>query len=191
MAQTLLRLGRWRIEGRVPDTGRYVLIAAPHTSNWDFLWTMSTAIALGVKINWMAKHTIFKPVIGPLFKRWGGLPIQRDKSINRVAAIAEQLAKAKSMVVLVPPEGTRSYAEYWRSGFYHIARTAKVPIVPGFLDYGKRRVGFGPIIPVTGDMRLDMDRLRAFYADKIGKFPEKMGPIRLREEDMVESVGGL
>jgi 1-acyl-sn-glycerol-3-phosphate acyltransferase len=178
----LLKVGGWRIEGDIPATGAYVLIAAPHTSNWDFVWTMAIAVVLRVKLRWMGKHTLFKPLVGPLFKRWGGIPIHRHEAANRVVLMAAELRAAQSMVLLVPAEGTRGRAEYWKSGFYRIASAAGVPIVLGFLDYGARRGGFGPTLIPSGDVRVDMATIRAFYSGCSGKYPEKAGPIRLREE---------
>ena len=177
-----MRAGGWQIAGDIPSSGRYVLIAAPHTSNWDFVWTMATAIVLEVRLSWFAKHSIFKPGVGWFFRRWGGIPIQRQEVADRVSFMAERLKAADSMVLLVAAEGTRSQAPHWKSGFYHIARKAGVPIVLGFLDYRRRRVGFGPAVQTSGDVRADMDQIRAFYADISGKFPDKAGPIRLREE---------
>lgn len=178
----MLKAGGWRIEGDIPATGAYVLIAAPHTSNWDFIWTMSIAIVLRVRLNWMGKHTLFKPLIGPLFKRWGGIPIRRHESANRVELMAEALRSAESMVLLVPAEGTRSYAEFWKSGFYRIASAAGVPIVLGFLDYEGHRGGFGPTVVPSADVRQDMQLIRDFYSGCAGKYPEKAGPVRLKEE---------
>jgi 1-acyl-sn-glycerol-3-phosphate acyltransferase len=183
LARNLLRLGGWQIVGEIPASGRYVLIAAPHTSNWDFVWTMAAAIELRVKLNWFAKHSLFKPVIGPLFKRWGGIPIARHEAADRVSFMAQKLREAESMVLLVAAEGTRSLAPYWKSGFYHIARQADVPIVLGFLDYARKRVGFGPAVETSTDVRADMDQIRNFYRDIDGKYPAKAGPIRLRDEE--------
>lgn len=159
-----------------------MLIAAPHTSNWDFIWTMAAAIVLRVRLNWFAKHSLFKPLIGPLFRRWGGIPIQRQEAADRVTFMAQQLQAAESMVLLVAAEGTRASAPYWKSGFYHIAREAGVPIVLGYLDYGRKTVGFGPSIDTSDDVRADMDRVRAFYADITGRYPDQAGPVRLRDE---------
>jgi 1-acyl-sn-glycerol-3-phosphate acyltransferase len=178
----LLKVGGWRISGDIPSTGAYVLIAAPHTSNWDFVWTMAMAIVLRVRLNWMGKHTLFIPLIGPLLERWGGIPIRRHESGNRVALMAAQLCATEDMVLLVPAEGTRSRAEYWKSGFYRIASTAGVPIVLGFLDYARRRGGFGTTVRPSGDVRVDMATIRTFYAGCAGKYPQLSGPIRLREE---------
>jgi 1-acyl-sn-glycerol-3-phosphate acyltransferase len=192
LARALLKLGGWQLEGEVPDTGAYVLIAAPHTSNWDFVWTMSAAAALGVKLNWMGKHTLFKPLVGSLFKLSGGIPIRRDEAGNRVTLIAQQLREASAMVLLVPAEGTRSRTDYWKSGFYHIAGAADVPIVLGFLDYAGRRVGFGPTLLPSGDLGRDMNTIRGFYSDCVGKYPEKSGPIRLKEEsESTDQTGAI
>jgi 1-acyl-sn-glycerol-3-phosphate acyltransferase len=185
-----LRLGGWQIAGEIPSSRRYVLIAAPHTSNWDFVWTMAAAIVLQVKLNWFAKHSLFKPGIGLLFQRWGGIPIARHEAADRVSFMAKKLRTAESMVVLVAAEGTRSLAPYWKSGFYHIARQAEVPIVLGFLDYAGKRVGFGPAVETSADVCADMDKVRDFYSGIKGKYPAKAGPIRLREEERREAAGG-
>jgi 1-acyl-sn-glycerol-3-phosphate acyltransferase len=178
----LLRVAGWRIEGQVPTAPKYVLIAAPHTSNWDFVWAMSMAVVLRVKLNWFAKHTLFKPMVGALFRRWGGIPIRRDERANRVEVITEQLRLADSMVVLIPAEGTRSYTEHWKSGFYHIAQAARVPIVLGYLDYAERRGGFGPLLMPGGELVGDMQQIRSFYSALAGKYPADVGPVRLKEE---------
>jgi len=143
---------------------------------------MATAIVLRVRLSWFAKESLFKPGIGWLFRRWGGIPIRRTEVANRVQVMAQRLHAAKSMVLLVSAEGTRSRADYWKSGFYHIAREANVPVVLGFLNYATRQVGFGPSITPTSSMQQDMDRIRAFYAEVHARYPELAGPVRLRGE---------
>jgi 1-acyl-sn-glycerol-3-phosphate acyltransferase len=96
--------------------------------------------------------------------------------------MARAFAESESLALVVPAEGTRSYVAHWKSGFYHIARTAKVPIVLGYLDYAHRRGGFGPALHTTGDIRSDMDEIRDFYADKVGRHPDQFGEVRLKEE---------
>jgi 1-acyl-sn-glycerol-3-phosphate acyltransferase len=110
--------------------------------------------------------------------------VNRSRSTNMVDQMIEQFRTRESLVLAIPPEGTRSRAEHWRSGFYRIAVGAKVPVVPGYLDFARKRAGLGPPIDMTGDVRIDMDRIRAFYAEKNpqGRIPSKVGPIRLREE---------
>ncbi|KZX58762.1 acyltransferase [Halioglobus sp. HI00S01] len=186
IARKLLAWMGWSLEGAKPVHERYVLIAAPHTSNWDFPLMLLFAAAFDIKIQWMAKHSLFRPPMGWVMRGLGGLPINRKSSNGVVCAMAEALTKARELVLVVPSEGTRDRVEYWKSGFYHIARQANVPIVPSMLDFGRKRGGFGAGIMPTGDVKLDMDYFRDFYAEAKGKFPEKMGPIRLREEDPVE-----
>ena len=178
----------WRAEGDTPEPKKYVLIAAPHRSNWDFPFTLALAWALDVKMRWLGKHTLFEGPLGGFLKSVGGVPVIRHERRNMVDQMADLFAEHDELALVVPAEGTRSRRPYWKSGFYHIASKAGVPIVPGFLDYARKRGGFGePIVP-SGDLKADMDRIRAFYADKVGKFPAKFGPVRLREELPVEPV---
>ncbi|QFU76355.1 acyltransferase [Halioglobus maricola] len=185
IARKLLAWMGWTLEGARPVHERYVLIAAPHTSNWDFPMMLLFAAAFDIKIQWMAKDSLFNPFTGWLMRALGGLPIDRKSSNGIVGSMAQTLVKAKELVLVVPAEGTRERVEYWKSGFYHIARQANVPIVPSVLDFGRKRGGFGAGIMPTGNVKLDMDYFRDVYAGASGKFPDKFGPIRLREEDPV------
>lgn len=181
----------WKPEGSLPDDPRYVLIAAPHTSNWDFFFFL--AISWGhykVQPNWMGKAELFKGWRGPIMRALGGVSVQRDRRNNLVQQLAEKFAQAQKLILTVPAEGTRGKRDYWKSGFYRIAEGAKVPIVPGFLDYARRRGGFGPSFVPSGDVHADMDRLRAFYKDIKGKFPEKFTLPRLPEEDGLAAGAG-
>ncbi len=183
LARALLRLGGWSLETGVPDGRRYVLIAAPHTSNWDFIWLLALAWSVDVDLRWMGKASLFIWPLGPLFRALGGIAIQRDRRTNMVDGTVAAFAQGGDLVVTVPPEATRSHSHYWRSGFYHIARLAKVPLVLGYLDYARRRGGLGPRLDPTGDVVADMNIIRAFYADKQGRYPALFGVPRLREED--------
>ena len=183
LGQAALRLSGWAFEGSVPTASRYVLIAAPHTSNWDFVYMMAMAWAIGIRIHWMGKASLFSFPFGPLLRAMGGLPIRRDRPGKLVEQSVEKFSQATALVLTVPAEGTRSKASTWRSGFYHIARLAEVPIVLGYLDYRRKRGGLGPALYTSGDVRLDMDRIRAFYADKTGRHPSKFTTPRLAEED--------
>lgn len=178
----------WREEGEPPRIPKYVLIAAPHTSNWDFPFTLALSWVTGVRIRWMGKHTLFEGPAGIFFRAVGGVPVVRHEKRNMVQQMIDLLRSEDELVLLVPAEGTRSRRTHWKSGFYHIARGAGVPVVPGYLDYARKRGGFGEPIELTGDVRADMDRIRAFYADKMGKYPEKFTPPRLREEDEAEAA---
>jgi 1-acyl-sn-glycerol-3-phosphate acyltransferase len=182
LARWLLRITGWQLDGARPEFNRYVLIAAPHTSNWDLPLMLLFAAAFDIKVTWMAKHNLFFPPVGWIMRAMGGLPIVRHQSGNVVDAMAESFSTAAGLVLVVPTEGTRKRTEYWKSGFYHIARQAKVPIVPSFLDFGRKRGGFGPPLLTTGDVKVDMQYFRDFYHDMKGKFPDQVGPVRLKEE---------
>lgn len=183
LARWMLHLAGWGLAGGRPDCDRYVLIAAPHTSNWDFPLMLLFAAAFDIRITWMAKHSLFFPPLGWVMRAMGGLPITRHKNQNMVASMVSAFARAPQRVLVVPVESTRSRAEYWKSGFYRIAEQAQVPIVASFLDFGSKTGGFGPPLAVTGNLRADMQCLRDFYAGMQGKFPDQFGPVRLREED--------
>ena len=166
-----LKLAGWRIEGTLPETARKcVLIAAPHTSNWDLPYTLMTAFVLRLNVYWMGKASIFRPPFGPLMRWLGGIAVQRDQSNNLVAGSAAALKAAQGSVqLIVPPEGTRSKTTQWRTGFYYIALGAEVPILLAFMDYTHRRAGLGPVFQPTGDIDRDMLDIKAFYAPFRGK----------------------
>jgi len=182
IGRSWLRAFGWREEGERPNATTFVLIAAPHTTNWDLPFTLALSYVYDVPIRWAGKHSLFKPPFGPFMRLLGGVPIVRHERQNRVEQLAALFQQHEDLVLTVPAEGTRSRTEHWKSGFYHIAFTAKVPIVCGYLDYARKRGGFGLTFVPTGDIKTDMDRIRAFYEGKQGKFPEKFGPVRLRDE---------
>ncbi len=182
VANAFLRLCGWAFEGGLPRARKYVLIAAPHTSNWDFVYMLAMAWSQGVRLRWMGKASIFRPPFGRVMRSLGGIAIRRDLRSNAVEQSAARFAEHDEFVLAVPAEGTRRSAPAWRSGFYHIARLADVPIVLGYLDYARRRGGAGPEIRPSGDVVADMDRIRAFYADKVGRYPDRFTPPRLVDE---------
>ena len=181
IGRAYLKLFGWEEEGEPPQPP-YVLIAAPHTTNWDLPHMIALSFVFDVPIRWAGKHSLFKAPFGPFMRALGGIAIRRDRNENRVQQLANLFNEYENLVLTVPTEGTRSRVEHWKSGFYYIAKAAEVPIVCGFLDYEKRRGGFGFTLVPTDSVKADMDRLREFYEDKVGKFPEKYGPVRLREE---------
>lgn len=182
IGKTYLRLFGWETEGGRPVESQFVLIAAPHTSNWDLPHMMAMAWAYELKISWMGKHVLFRRPYGWFFRWLGGIPIHRETRNNRVKQMAQEFTHRDPFVLIVPAEGTRSYTPHWKSGFYHIAKNANVPIVMGYLDFARKRGGFGPGLLPSDDIGSDMDQIRAFYADKKGKRPELFGPVRLKEE---------
>jgi 1-acyl-sn-glycerol-3-phosphate acyltransferase len=182
LARAFLRLTGWKPEGTRPTAPRFVLIAAPHTSNWDLAYLLALAVVFDVRVSWMGKHSLFRPPLGWLMRGVGGIPVVRHRRGNLVLEAAKTFETASELALVVPAEGTRGFVPHWKSGFYHIARTARVPIVLGYLDYARRRGGFGPALEPSGDVRRDMDRIRTFYADKVGRYPDRFGPVRLQEE---------
>jgi 1-acyl-sn-glycerol-3-phosphate acyltransferase len=166
-----LKLTGWRIDGRLPaEARRSVLIAAPHTSNWDLPYTLMVAFALDLNVYWMGKQSIFKPPFRGLMRWLGGIPVNREQSTNLVAASAAALQGAQGpLQLIVPPEGTRSKTRYWKTGFYYIALGAGVPIVMAYMDYANKRSGLGPIFVPTGDVEADMASIKAFYAPFKGR----------------------
>ncbi len=183
VARSFLGITGWTPDGVRPEPRKFVLIAAPHTSNWDFIYLIAFAWYFDVQISWMGKDTLFKWPFEGFMRALGGVPVRRDKRENKVVAMASTFDDQEDLGLVVPAEGTRGHVEYWKSGFYHIATTARVPIVMSYLDYTKKTGGFGPGFSPSGDVRKDMDRIRTFYEGREGKFPALFGRIRLREED--------
>ena len=166
-----LQLAGWKVEGALPDNARKsVLIAAPHTSNWDLPNTLMAAFALRLHIYWMGKASLFRFPFGALMRWLGGIAVVREKSSNLVAASAQAIVDADGPVQLVvPPEGTRGKTRHWKTGFYFIAQQAQVPIVLAYMDYHRKVSGLGPIFRPTGDVDADMAVIKAFYAPIKGR----------------------
>ena len=172
LGRSILSAMGWRIEGRVPNLPRLVVIAVPHTSAWDFLVGMAGMFALGIRISWLGKHTLFRPPLGGLMRWLGGIAVDRRTSGGLVDKTAALFNRRDKLILGLAPEGTRKKVDTWRSGFYHIAYRAGVPIVPVALDYGTRTLRIGsPLVP-SGDYEADLPRLRAFFEGVVGKRPE-------------------
>jgi 1-acyl-sn-glycerol-3-phosphate acyltransferase len=168
-----LRLAGWKIEGRL-EVDKCVLIAAPHTSNWDLPLTLMTAFVLDLRLHWLGKHTIFKFPFGPLMRWLGGIAVHRHQSNNLVANSAQALREFNGKVqLIIPPEGTRDKVTTWKTGFYWIAQQAGVPIQLAYMDYANKRAGLGPLVHPTGDIEADMVAIKAFYAPFMGKYAHK------------------
>ena len=161
---------------------KMVIIFAPHTSNWDFMIGIGAILATGLKIRWFGKKVLFEGPQRSLLRRLGGIPVDRTKSRDTVTYFADAFAANDEFILALSPEGTRKRTDYWKSGFYHIARAAGVPIALSFFDYNKREVGIGKVIKASGNIKEDMDIIREFYKDKRGQKPEQMGPMRLKSE---------
>ncbi len=185
LAQALLRLLGWQVSMQSPPPPRFVLVAAPHTSNWDFLLFLLAMSALDLRIHWVGKHTLFRGPFGRLMEALGGVPVDRRAKGDFVAQMVAAFKQREDMALAIAPEGTRSAAPYWRSGFYYIALGAGVPLGLGFLDYGRKEGGIGPFIIPGGDPEVDMAMIREFYGEMKGKHPENQGDIRLRPQPLL------
>ena len=171
VSRATLRLTGWTIEGSLPaHAAKSVLIAAPHTSNWDLPYTLMLAFSLHLRVYWMGKQSLFRAPFGGVMRWLGGIPVNREQSSNLVASSAQAMRAAKGpMQLIVPPEGTRGKTRHWKTGFYFIAQEAGVPIVLAFVDYGRKVGGLGPVFEPTGDLDADMATIKALYAPIKGK----------------------
>jgi len=175
LSKHLLRLLGWTLTGSMPaNTPKSVVIAAPHTSNWDFPYTLMVAFAMGLNIQWMGKKQLFRWPFHHLMRWLGGIPVDRSQSTNLVAAsVNTLLASPHELHLVVPPEGTRSQSRHWKTGFYYIALGAQVPIVLGYMDFAQKKSGLGPALVPTSDIEADMAQIKAFYAPFKGKNPNQ------------------
>lgn len=179
LARLILRLGGWTAVGEAPAAARAVIIAAPHTSNWDAFWGLTYKVAKGLDVRFFAKHTLFWFPLGQLLTALGAIPLDRGHAGGAVRQAVDAFARRDAFYFGLAPEGTRSRAPHWKSGFYRIATEADVPVVLGFFDYGERRLGIGPTVRLTGDRDADMARIAEFYAGVTGRRPENATPVRL------------
>lgn len=172
----------WQKAGQVPRAKNIVIIAAPHTANWDFIFLLAAAYSFGISVNWLGKDSLFRSPLGPILRYLGGVPVDRSKRNNLVQSLSAQIEHGSGIALVIPPSGTRRKTEHWKSGFYRIAEAAQIPLVCGYLDYQKKEAGLGPAF-LPSDLSRDMDRIREFYEPIVGKYPENKSRIRLREED--------
>ena len=161
------------MEGQLPLIPKFVLVGAPHTSNWDLPFTLLMAFAFKARIHWMGKIAIFRRPFKGFFQWLGGIPVKRSQSDNLVEQSIQQFRRNEQLILTIAPAGTRKQVIRWKSGFYHIACGANVPIVLGFLDYRRKVGGFGPLVHPTGDITTDMATIRAFYDGVTGKKPAR------------------
>ncbi|MBI4956016.1 MAG: 1-acyl-sn-glycerol-3-phosphate acyltransferase [Myxococcales bacterium] len=169
----------WQVEGGKPAARKAVVVAAPHTSNWDFPFTMAIAWSIGLDIAWLGKDTMFRWPVAGIFRAWGGIPVDRRAKHDLVAQVADQLRAADDLYVILSPEGSRRHVDRWKTGFYHIAVAADVPVILGFLDYGTKRGGLGTMFEPSGDLAADAAAIRAFYQGKQGKLAHKFAGVKL------------
>ena len=163
----------WKAVGEIPkEIKKYVIIAAPHTSNWDFFYARLFFIMKDIPLRFFIKQEWYFFPFNYLFKTLGGIPVNRSQKENLTKEVAKYFDNHQELAILIPPEGTRKYNPNWKKGFYYVAQNAKVPIVLGYIDYEKKIGGFGPVFYPTGDLDKDMLEIKSFYKGIKGRFPE-------------------
>jgi 1-acyl-sn-glycerol-3-phosphate acyltransferase len=176
LGRAVLRAWGWHLQVRVPDEPKLVVIAAPHTSNWDFVFGLAAVLALDLELHWFGKHTIFSGPWGGLFRALGGIAIDRSAAGGVVQQTVRTFAEREQLIIGLAPEGTRSRGTQWKRGFYHLAHSAGVPIVAAYIDYRHKVIGTGPVLRATGDWQRDVAPLAAFYAPAMAKKPGNFTP---------------
>jgi 1-acyl-sn-glycerol-3-phosphate acyltransferase len=172
----LLKLSGWKVVNVAPATGSYLIIAAPHTSNWDFPIGIAIAFHLRLKVYFIGKHTLFEGVLGPVMRWLGGIPLNREASKNFVDASIETYANNNNLIFAIAPEGTRASVSRWKTGFYHMAKGANVPLALAFFDYATRTGGIGKMFNTTESMAADMQTIADYYRPMTGKNPSNYNP---------------
>lgn len=183
LSSLILRILGWKVQAQLPELKKYVLIGAPHTSNWDFVFTMLGLTSIGLRFNWVMKHSLFFWPLGSFFRAIGGIPVDRTRGTAFLKRIIELFHEREELVLAISPEGTRGRTEYWKTGFYMLALKAQVPVVMGAIDYAEKEITVGRILHPSGDIVQDMELIAKFYRDKTGRHPELQGPVTLKTKE--------
>jgi 1-acyl-sn-glycerol-3-phosphate acyltransferase len=183
IARIFWTFSRWKLVTEPAPSRPTLLIGAPHTSNWDFVLMLAIAWKLGVDFRWLGKKSLFAGWRGPIMRALGGIPVDRADASRVVDEIVARIRAGEVFSLVVTPDGTRGGNTRWKSGFYRIARDTDMPVTLGYVDRTTMTTGLGPTLSLTGDIPADMDRIRAFYADKAGFHPERRVEPRLSAED--------
>jgi 1-acyl-sn-glycerol-3-phosphate acyltransferase len=173
LARILMRLAGWRIDGNLPDLPKFVLIGAPHTSNWDFLLFLGVIFSLRANVRFMGKAELFRFPIGWFFRYCGGVPVDRKKSTGLVEQMVKACNEAEKFILVIAPEGTRHQVTEWKRGFYHIAKSAGIPIVMGIVDGKHKTVHLGQVFQPTGDMEADLKAIQSVFEGVTGIKPRR------------------
>lgn len=169
LGRSVLRLGGWQMVGDFPAQKKLVIIAAPHSSGWDAIWGLAAKLAMGLQLVFMGKQELFRGPQGWILRRMGAVPVDRARAHGVVDQIVARFAQSDTMWFVLAPEGTRRRVEHWKSGFWHIARDAGVPVLCAYFDYPSRTIGIGDVFEMTADLKGDMARIRAYYRPFVGK----------------------
>lgn len=179
LALRMLQLFGWRVRYRPLPGPHGVAIVYPHTSNWDFVIGLLGKWALGLPFRWLGKESLFTGPWAGIMRAWGGVAVERGAATGATQRLAEKINAADWFWLALAPEGTRSYKPQWRSGFYHLALAARVPLVLVYFDYGRKELGVVDVVHLTGDQEADMAAIAAAYAGRTGYRPELACPIVL------------
>jgi len=173
ISNSTMHLFGWKVEGTLPDLPKYVIIGAPHTSNWDFLLFLGVIFRLKVKARYMGKAELFRSLFGWFFYYCGGVPVERTKSQGLVEQMVEACEKAKQFILVIAPEGTRHGVKEWKRGFYHIAKGAGMPIVMAKVNGRQKTIHVGQVFHPTEDMETDMKSIQDAFKGIVGVHPQK------------------
>jgi len=183
LAFLILRLGGWTAIGGTPDVPKAVIIAAPHTSNWDGFWALTYKVAVGLDIHFFAKQSLFWFPLGILLRGVGGVPLDRGRARSAVDQAVAMFEAEDSFYFGLSPEGTRARRDGWKSGFYRIAKAANVPVYLGMLDFKNRRIGIAERLDLSDNMEADLESCARFYKGITGRWPDKATPVRFAKSE--------
>jgi len=174
--RTFLRLCGWSIQGTLPEVPKLLVVIAPHTSNWEFIYGIAAVFALRLDANWIGKHTLFKGPFGPIMQWFGGVPVDRRKAHGIVGQLVDEFNQRNHLFLGITPEGTRSRVKRWKTGFYHLAQQAGVPVIPVYFDYRLKRIVICDSFPLSGRLHDDLAGLQELFAPVTPKNPAKYNP---------------
>jgi 1-acyl-sn-glycerol-3-phosphate acyltransferase len=177
-ARLVLRMLGWSLDVALPAQPRGVVIVYPHTSNWDFVVGYLAKLAAGLPLQWIGKDSLFRWPFGALLRRMGGIPVRRGARAGFIDELAREYAARERLWIAIAPEGTRAWTDHWKSGFYHLALAARLPVGLACIDWGRRRIELRCTLDLSGDPEVDLERIRAFYRGVRGRRPERAGEIR-------------
>ncbi|WP_303311677.1 1-acyl-sn-glycerol-3-phosphate acyltransferase [Hymenobacter sp. BT730] len=168
-------LNGWKLASIVPpDIRKAIMVAAPHTSNWDLLYARAAFFLMGIPVRFtVKKEWVDNPLVGGLMRSLGALAVDRSRNNSLVDGMVKLFNEREELIIMITPEGTRKYQPKWRKGFYFVAQGANVPILLGFLDYKNKEAGVGPAVYPTGDYEADLEKIKAYYRTKTGRYPEQ------------------
>lgn len=184
-AKWVLRLAGWRVTFDGFPGPKGIIVVYPHTSNWDVVWGMLARWVMAEPIRFVGKESLFTGIagatVGRFLRAWGGRPVVRSHATGAVQQLAALMDAEPTFWLAITPEGTRKFRPYWRSGFYHLALARDLPVVLASIDYGRREVTVDHVLRMTGDVEHDLAAIRAYYADRRGRYPQNAGTIAFRE----------